>query len=73
MTDYIISREQHGTTNGKPLPPRCYVTGPHFGAGVYSGTQVRAEATRYSKAEAEKLIATRTWRGVRIEEVHNDD
>lgn len=64
--EVIISREQHGTTNGKPLPPRCYVTGPHFGTSIFSGTQDESKASRFSRSEAEMLVAKRSWQGAII-------
>lgn len=42
---------------------RVYVTGPHFGIDVYSSTFNRAEATRYDRAEAEKLVASK-WQNL---------
>lgn len=66
---YLISRAQSGTTNGKPLPPRCWVTGPHLGRGVFSSTADVEKASRYTWEEVEKYTRPPTyWRDVRIVE-----
>lgn len=72
MSAVVISRLNHGTITREPVPERCYVTGPWFGerTGIYSGTVDRAEATRFTREEAEALMRTK-WLNAdpRIEEV----
>lgn len=70
MSLVVITRERNGTVNGVKLTGRCYVTGPHFNVGVFSSTDDRAQASRYTPDEAERLIRThRTWVLARAEEV----
>ena len=42
-------------------PGRVYVTGPHFGRGVYSSTRDREQATRFEPDEAKRLLAEGKW------------
>lgn len=64
MTDdqVVITREQSGSVNGKPLTGRVFVTGPHFSRDIYSSTVEPAEATVFSRAHAERLLAQGAWR-----------
>jgi hypothetical protein len=59
----IISRDTRGeTVNGKPRPPRVYITGPHFGSDyIFSSTEDPSEATEYERHEAEALLAFGKW------------
>ena len=41
-------------------PGRVYVTGPHIGE-TFSSTRNRAEASRFTRAEAERLLRLRKW------------
>lgn len=43
-------------------PGDVYVTGPHFGADVYSSTRLVSEASRFEEEAANNLIATGHWR-----------
>lgn len=60
---FVIERDNKGTVTREPCD-RCYVTGPHFGGDIYSGTADIAEATRYDIETARKLAATK-WRDAR--------
>ena len=42
---------------------RVYITGPHFGEGIYSSTTDPAKASTFSREKAEELIAEGKWRG----------
>ena len=66
----LITREQNGSVNGVRLTGRCYVTGPHFGANVYSSTEDRSAASIYTRLFAERMVREK-WRGLdaRIEPV----
>ena len=70
-TMVVITREQRGSTNGVPLTGRVYVTGPHFGGDVFSSTTGPAEASRFSRVDAESMIRRGKWKGMaaRIEDV----
>lgn len=59
----VISRDTRGeTVNGKPRPKRVYITGPHFNTDIYSSTEDKAQASRYTRAEAnELLVAQGKW------------
>lgn len=58
----VITRDTRGeTVNGKPRPSRVFITGPHFGMDVFSSTEDPAEASRYSREEAERLLAEGKW------------
>jgi hypothetical protein len=46
---------------GYGTPRRVFVTGPHFGQAIYSRTTQRAEATVFSRTEAERLLAEGEW------------
>jgi hypothetical protein len=69
---WIIERDNRGTTvNGKPAPPRVYVTGPHFGRSVYSSTtdpQDPEVAKFDTYAEGMRAVHEHTWRGCRVVE-----
>jgi hypothetical protein len=64
--EVVITRK--GFDAGVNTDKRVYVTGPYF--GVYSSTPHLEEASRFSREEAERLLAERTWRHLdwRIEE-----
>jgi hypothetical protein len=58
---FVITRDTRGeTVNGKPRPARVYITGPHFGTDIFSSTDDPKEASRYTRAEAERLVSK--WR-----------
>ena len=66
MSRFVITREQSGSVNGAPRTGRTFVTGPYFGQSIYSSTGDIAEASRYSREEAERLVAVH-WRHLRPE------
>jgi len=64
----IISRDASGDTiGGVEQTGRVYITGPHFGADVFSSTRDPRAASTFSPEEAMELCRTRHWRNPRIE------
>ena len=62
----VITRR--GSDVGKNTDRRVYVTGPLFGIDVYSSTESLAEASRFTRREAERIIHKWTARDPEIEE-----
>jgi hypothetical protein len=70
MSDYVLI-ERDSSDVGKP--GRVYVTGPHFGRGVYSSTRDRSEASRFTRAEVDRLFALGKWRHLRARLIEVDE
>lgn len=64
MTDMVqITRK--GTDLGVNIDRRVYVTGPHFGAGVFSSTDDPADPeTLFTPTDATRLLLEGKWRGL---------
>ena len=73
MSEVIISRESADYTRQpdgslvKKYDCRVYVTGPHFGGDIFSSTLFRAEASRFTREQAEEYIREGKWRSLRPE------
>lgn len=63
---YITRGTAGETIDGKPRAPRVYITGPHLGTpldtGTYSSTEDRSKASTFSRADAELLLSLGKWR-----------
>jgi hypothetical protein len=60
----VITRDvSNETVGGVRREGRAFITGPHFGGDIYSSTTDRAQASRFERHEAERLLALGKWRG----------
>jgi hypothetical protein len=73
----VITRGTKGeTVNGKPRPPRVYITGPHFGVGrgpyhtgaTFSSTESREEASVFERWVAEGMVERKSWQMAELED-----
>lgn len=61
MTD-MVHITRNGTDVGKNLDRRVYITGPHFGAGVFSSTDDPADPeTFFTPEDAARYIRQGKW------------
>lgn len=70
MTSHvIISRSSAGEiVNGQARPERVYILTFRAARGNYGSTEDKAQATRFSPDEAQRIIQTvRSWKDVQIE------
>jgi hypothetical protein len=62
MERVLITRGTQGeTVGGRSRPARVFITGPHFGRDVFSSTEDREKASRFTRTEAERLLRSGKW------------